>query len=99
MALEPKDVNPTEEVVPATTRRKDHSLSDEFFPSDGNTFVVIALEATPANVAAVRTALLAAKNKSEMFSFFRWGTVSHKTGCRAMVRVGMNCDRRAPLPI
>ena len=79
--------DPDAQEIVSYPRHTNNSERHTFHPEDGNAIVVLYVEVTPENKAAVRAALIAAAGDCEKAKFFKPWTVSSKEGKRAAVHV------------
>jgi hypothetical protein len=83
----PDDFDPTLEETISYPRKTANSQRETFYPADGNSIVVLYVEVTPAQKAAVRDALIATAGDCEQAKFFKPWVVSSQVGKRAAVHV------------
>ena len=81
--------DPTAEETISYPRKTNNQQRETFYPADDNDIVVLYLEVTQENRAAVRAALIAAGEGCEQFKFFKPWTVESEEGKRAAVHVRM----------
>ena len=89
--------DPDAQEIVSYPRHTNNSQRETFYPADGNSIVVLYVEVTPEQKAAVRTALIAAAGDCEKAKFFKPWVVSSKEGQRAAVHVKAQVHNDLPL--
>ena len=83
------DFDPNAVVTISYPKHTNNQQRETFYPADGNSIVVLYVEVTPEQKAAVRADLLALAPSCEEVKFFKPWTVSSKVDKKAAVHVRM----------